>query len=80
MQSPGSRKLAANDFFFTCRKVAWEDLTLECSASLSQTSTGVATTEASADEDEDANGVEYENEGSEDGTFMTTMRTTIDPE
>merc|ERR1719195_954968 len=45
-------------------KVAWEDLTLECSASLSQTSTGVATTEASADED--ANGIEYENEGSED--------------
>ena len=38
--------------------MAWEDLTLECSASLAQTDAGVTTVDASADEDEDAYGVD----------------------
>ena len=59
-----SNNLVANDIFFTRRKVAWEDLTLECSASLSQTGAGVTTAEATADEDEDADGgAEYVDNG-----------------
>ena len=58
-----SKNLVANDIFFTRRKVAWEDLTLECSASLSQTGAGVTTAEATADEDEDADGAEYVDNG-----------------
>ena len=44
--------------------MAWEDLTIECSASLSQTDPGVTNDEAAADED--ADGVEYDDEGTED--------------
>ena len=71
-QSMWSNILVTNDIFLTCRKVAWEDLTLECSASLSQTDAGVTTAEASADEDEDADGVEYDHDGmSEELSYIT---------
>ena len=50
--------------------MAWEDLTLECSASLSQADGVTIAAEASADED--ADGVEYGDEEEEDGMSKGT--------
>ena len=58
-----SEVIIINGIFPTCRKVAWEDLTLECSASLPQSGSGATTVEPSTGD------VEYDNEEAQEGMY-----------